>query len=70
MSETTRTPEPAGTNENPAASSDDRRQDGTSGEPERNGAATGPKDGVTGAVREVPEEPGDRPGTEAEEGRR
>lgn len=35
--------------------------------PDVGGAAVSPRDTVAGAVRETPEEPSDRPGTEAEE---
>ena len=70
MSETTRPPEPTKVNEDLAASSYDRSRGGGSGEPEQNGAATGPKDTVSGTVRETPDDPSDRPGTEAEEAAR
>lgn len=67
MSETTKPPEPTRVNEDLASSTYDRSRDGT---PEQTGAATGPKDTVTGTVQETPDEPSDRPGTEAEENAR
>ncbi|MCJ2128049.1 hypothetical protein [Methylobacterium sp. E-045] len=70
MSETTTPPEPARVNEDLAASTYDRSRGGGSTKPEENGAATGPKDTVTGTVQETPDEPSDRPGTEAEENAR
>lgn len=70
MSETTKPPEPTKTNETLAESTYDRSRGGGSGTPERNSAATGPKDTVSGTVRETPDDPSDRPGTEAEEAAR
>ena len=67
MSETTKPPEPT---ETLTESTSDRSRGGSSGKPEQNSAATGPKDTVSGIVQETPDDPSDRPGTEAEEAAR
>jgi hypothetical protein len=70
MSETTKPPEPTRVNEDLTSSTYDQSRDDGSGRPEENGAATSPKDTVSGTVQETPDEPSDRPGTEAEENAR
>ncbi|MBO1019117.1 hypothetical protein IPV08_03935 [Methylobacterium sp. SD274] len=64
MSETTKPTETL------TESTSDRSRGGGSGKPEQNSAATGPKDTVSGIVQETPDDPSDRPGTEAEEAAR
>lgn len=62
--------DPTKVNENLASSSYDQQRGQASAKNEKTSAATGPKDTVTGKVQETPEEPSDRPGTEAGEARR